>query len=263
MGVRGFLSYVKRKIPLLNPLEVEPLRIGIDTHGLLYTWQDNLQAFRDFLSCFQKAGHTPIFVFDGEAPVEKKELLAKKRQTREQSSLQAHALTQFLASEEGRQLDDKSRVHLERQITSLKTATWSITKDHREKIIAILKDQNVEMLFAKGEADEELVALEKQRRIDVILSSDMDFVRFGVNRIWIPRFRDTSYACYDLDICWICEEEDVQIEALADIATLCGSEYEYSSITPTEAFGLMRYYGSLKNLAQLRPEFGRFLSTQA
>jgi 5'-3' exonuclease len=263
MGVRGFLSYVKRKIPLIRPLESPPQRIGLDTHGLLYIWQDNLVGLMNFLQAFQAAGHTLTFVFDGEAPAEKKGILAQKRQNREHASLQAHALTQFLATEEGKALDEKSRQHLERQIQGLKASTWCITPAYRETVIQRLQAANCHLIFAKGEADTELVGLERERKIDVIMSSDMDFVRFGVNRIWIPKFRDTSYECFDLDIGILCDEEDIPIEALADIATLCGSEYEYSAITPTEAFGLMRYYGSLKNLAARRPEFGRFLNTQA
>lgn len=258
MGVRGFLSYVKKKIPLINPLDVEHQRIGVDIHGLLYIWQDDIQGFKKFLEAF-KAHHSLIFVFDGEAPAEKKDLLQKRRERREHSTLQAHVLTQFLASEEGRQLDPKSRQHLESQIKILKASTWSITKEYRETIIQLLKDSQQPIVFAKGEADEELVVLEKQKRIDVILSSDMDFVRFGVNRIWIPRFRDKKYDTYDLDIPILCDEEDVPIEALADVARLCGSEFEYSAISPAEAFGLMRYYGTLKNLAARREEFGKFL----
>ena len=106
------------------------------------------------------------------------------------------------------------------------------------------------------------MALEKQKEIDIILSSDMDFIRFGVNRIWIPKFQHEKLHCYDFDVLSFCDEEDIRLECLADVAILCGSEYEYSRLSPMEALGLMRYYGSLKNLAQLRPEFGRFLSTQ-
>ena len=258
MGVRGLLSYVKKKIPLINPLDVERLRIGIDAHGLLYIWQDDINGFKKFLEAFQ-AQHALTFVFDGEAPTEKKELLQKRRERREHSSLQAHVLEQFLTTEESKNLDTKSRQHLENQIKMLRASTWSITKEYRERIITLIQAQGFPIVFAKGEADAELVALEKQKQIDVILSSDMDFVRFGVNRIWIPRFRDTNYDTFDLDIPILCDEEDIPIEALADVATLCGSEFEYSSISPSEAFGLMRYYGSLKNLAARREEFQKFL----
>jgi 5'-3' exonuclease len=260
MGVRGFLSYVKKKVKLINTLESEPQRIGVDAHSLLYVWQDDIKGFINFLQAFQATGHTLVFVFDGEAPAEKKGLLQKRRERREHSTLQAHALSIFLDSEEGKQLDPKSRQHLENQIKSLKASVWSITRDYREKIIKILhENQPIQIIYAKGEADEELVLLDKQKQIDVILSSDMDFIRFGVNRIWIPRFRDANYQVYDLDIPILCDEEDVPIEALADVAILCGSEYEYSSVTPSEAFGLMRYYGSLKNLSLRRPEFQKFI----
>jgi len=259
MGVRGFLSYLKKRVPLIDPLEIEPQRVGIDTHGLLYIWQEDMEAIMNFLQAFQAAGHSLVFVFDGEAPAEKKEYLQKRRERREHSGLQAHALEQFLVSQEGAALDPKSRQHLERQIQMLKASTWSITREYREKIIALLQASNQKIIFAKGEADDELVALEKQKQIDVILSSDMDFIRFGVNRIWIPQFKASRFSVYDFDLLIFCGEEDINLENLADVATLCGSEFEYSSLGPSEALGLMRYYGSLKNLIEKRPEFQKYL----
>ena len=258
MGVRGFLSYVKKRIPLIDPLQVEPLRIGIDAHGLLYIWQEDMEAIKSFQQAFEAVGHTLVFVFDGEAPAEKKEYLQKRKERREHSGLQAHALEQFLLSQEGAALDPKSRQHLERQIQMLKASTWAITREYRERVIALLQAANQKIIFAKGEADEELVSLEKKKEIDVILSSDMDFIRFGVNRIWIPQFKASTVSVYDFDLLIFCEDEDINLENLADVATLCGSEFEYSSLGPSEALGLMRYYGSLKNLAEKRPEFARF-----
>jgi len=260
MGVRGFLSYVKKKVPFIDPLESEPQRVGVDVHGLLYTWQDDVDSIKHFLQAFEAAGHRLIFVFDGEAPAEKKELLQKRRERREHSTLQAHALETFILSEEGHVLDPKSKEHLERQIQMLKASTWSITRDYRENVIRLLQEADHRVVFAKGEADEELVRLEKQKEIDIILSSDMDFIRFGIHRIWVPKFRPGYYRCHDFDLSVFCDQEDINIENLADVATLCGSEYEYSSITPAEALALMRYYGSLKNLIEKRPEFGRFHS---
>lgn len=258
MGVRGFLSYVKKKVPLIDPLETEEgLRIGIDAHGLLYTWQENVQAIHSFVRDFQ-AKHTLIFVFDGEAPAEKKELLREKRQTREKAGLQAHALSQFLETEEGKKLDPKSRQHLEKQIQMLRASTWRITKEYRERVIQILENYGVPILYAKGEADEELVLLERKKEIDVILTYDMDYIRFGVNRMWIPKIRSDRTEVYDFDIPIFCEDEDITIESLADVAILCGSEYEYSPISPLQAISFMRYYGSLKNLAQRRPEFQKY-----
>ena len=139
MGVRGFMSYLKKKVPLINPLESEPQRIGVDIHGLLYTWQDDIEAVKHFLQAFRDAGHTLIFVFDGEAPAEKKDFLQKRRERRENATLQADVLEKFLTSKEGGELDPKSKYHLETQIKILKASTWSITREYRERIIHTLQ----------------------------------------------------------------------------------------------------------------------------
>lgn len=267
MGVRGLLSYVKKRVPKLNALLTEPTRIGVDIHGFLYTWQDDLQAIRNFLDAFQKAGHTLVFVFDGEAADEKKEILRQRRERRDQAAIQCRALEAFLETAEGNTLDERSKDHLLRQIKSLKATAWHITKEYKQVILNELTLRNLQVHQAPREADDVLLHLEKTRQIDVILSSDMDYVRFGVNRIWIPHFQDTLYLCYDFDIPIFCASEDIPIEGLKDIAALCGSEVEKQSVSPSEAFGILRYYGSLENLLKVRPTYfqtsGHALSPQS
>ena len=242
MGVRGLLSYVKKRIPLIQPADNEPQRIGVDVHGLLYTWQDDIQSFLTFIDTFQKSGHTLLFVFDGEAAEGKKEFLRQRRTKREQSALHAKAIQAFLNSKEGYELDEPSRIHLQKEVIHLQKAAWYITKDHRESILQLLIAKQLQYILAKGEADDVLVSLAKKNEIDIILSSDMDFARFGINRMWIPHFQHTNYTCYDFDIPIFCDSEDIQIEGLKDIAELCETS------TVGEAFGRIRYYGSLENM---------------
>lgn len=241
MGVRGLLSYVKKRIPHIEAKQVDPLRIGVDVHGLLYTWQDDLESFTKFLNEFERCGHSLVFVFDGEAAEEKKDFLRERRKRREQSALQAKAIQCFLDSKEGYELDAPSRIHLEKEIKHLQKAAWYIRKEYREHILNILASRNISYILAKGEADEDLVTLARKREIDIILSSDMDFVRYGVNRIWIPYFQKDVFTVYDFDIPIFCDSEGILIEGLKDVAELC------DTITPGEAFGMIRYYGSLEN----------------
>jgi len=246
MGVRGLLSYVKKRIPLIEPNHMDPVRIGVDVHGLLYTWQDDLESFTTFLNEFETCGHTLTFVFDGEAAVDRKDFLRERRKRREQSALQAKAIQAFLDSKEGYELDEPSRIHLQREVQNLQKAAWYISKEYRQRILDVLQSRNIPYILAKGEADEVLVTLAHTKDIDVVLSSDMDFVRFGVNRMWIPSFQNHTFACYDLDIPIFCDSEDIPIEGLKDVAELC------TNLTPGEAFGMIRYYGTLENLRRFR-----------
>jgi 5'-3' exonuclease len=246
MGVRGLLSYVKKRIPLIEPKQSDPVRIGVDVHGLLYTWQDDLESFTKFLHEFETHGHTLLFVFDGEAAEDKKDFLVQRRKRREQSALQAKAIEAFLESKEGYELDEPSRIHLQKEIISLRKAAWYISKEYRERILNLLRTRNIQCVLAKGEADEVLVSLAHTKEIDIVLSSDMDFVRFGINRMWIPCFKNSHFTCYDLDIPIFCDSEDIPIEGLKDVAQLC------DTMTPGEAFGILRYYGSLDNFHKVR-----------
>ena len=253
MGVRGLLSYVKKRVPLLQPKDCEPMRIGVDVHGLLYTWQDDMDSFTRFVNEFGQSGHTLIFVFDGEAAEEKKDFLRERRKRREQAALKAKAIQAFLDSKEGYELDEPSRIHLQREVQTLQKAAWYISKEYRESILHRLKLKGIQYILAEREADEVLVSLARQKEINIILSSDMDFVRFGVNRIWVPWFQKDVFTVYDFDIPIFCDAEDIPIEGLKDVAELC------NEVTPGEAFGIIRYYGSLENKRKihnhLNPDF--------
>jgi len=251
MGVRGLLSYVKKRIPLIEPKQMDPVRIGVDVHGLLYTWQDDIESFTQFLNEFSACGHVLVFVFDGEATEEKKDFLRERRKRREQSALQAKAIQAFLDSKEGYELDEPSRIHLQKEVHTLQKAAWYISKEYRENIMNILKTKHIHYILAEREADEVLVNLARNKDIDIILSSDMDFVRFGVNRIWVPWFQKDIFTVYDFDIPIFCDTEDIPIEGLKDVAVLC------DSLTPGEAFGIIRYYGTLQNFQK----FSQHLNT--
>lgn len=258
MGVRGLFSYVKKRIPTILPHEVDPVRLGIDAHGLLYLWQDDIDSLKNMIQYFKEANHTCTFVFDGEAPQEKKEKLLERRQKREETRQKIQGIRAFLASPESRHLDSKSRDYLQQYVESLNTSAWQITFEYREKVLEILKTNAIDYILAKGEADDVLVQMAKQQEIDCIMSFDMDYVKYGINRMWIPNFKENQFTVYDFDIPIFCDEEDINIEALADVASLCG-EHESKFIYPSQAFGLMRYYGSLQNLAKRRPEYANFL----
>lgn len=261
MGVRGLFSYVKKRIPTILPHEVEPIRIGIDAHGLLYLWQDDLDSLKNMIQYFKEANHECIFVFDGEAPQEKKEKLLERRQKREETRQKIQGIRAFLTSPESTHLDPKSRHYLQNYVESLQTSAWQITFDYREKVIQLIQETGLTTILAKGEADDILVEMMKQKEIDCILSFDMDYVKYGINRMWIPNFKENLFQVYDFDIPIFCDEEDINIEALADVASLCG-DHELRYIYPSQAFGLMRYYGCLENLAKRRPEYTSFLRAQ-
>jgi 5'-3' exonuclease len=261
MGVRGLFSYVKKRIPTILPHEVDAIRIGIDAHGLLYLWQDDIDSLKNMIQYFKEANHNCIFVFDGEAPQEKKEKLVQRRQKREETRQKIQGIQAFLASAESAHLDSKSREYLRQYLDSLNTMAWQITYEYRNKVIEMIQSHGMEVILAKGEADDVLVNMMKQQEIDCIMSFDMDYVKYGINRMWIPNFKQNIFEVYDFDIPIFCDDEDINIETLADVARLCG-EHESKFIYPSQAFGLMRYYGSLQNLAKRRPEYSSFLQPE-
>jgi 5'-3' exonuclease len=103
MGVSGFLSFLKKKVPHI--IREEPLntfayqRVFIDISGYLYRYlctigRDQhrwIGALLHFLSTFREFRVIPIPVFDGKPPVEKDQELQERREKR--STLQSRIET--------------------------------------------------------------------------------------------------------------------------------------------------------------------------
>lgn len=248
MGIPGLWSYLREKLPKCLLQEQHPQKVGIDAHGLLYFWRANPEEFRKFIRTLQQVGHQLYFIFDGEAPEEKRKELEKRKHFRQEARKQAEAIEQFLNSPQSKELSQQDYQFLKKQKINYDEMSWQITKENRDAILKIIKEEGAESILAPREADDVLLEMMKQKTITVILTQDMDFLEYPVTRLWIPNFKEAPYICYDLDIAVFCNEEDIMIENLQEVAYLCKNKY----MTPSEAISNLRYYGSLQTIMSRR-----------
>ena len=248
MGIPGLWSYIRGYLPKRLIQTEEKQKIGIDAHSLLYFWKANEEEFRKFIRELHNAGHQLYFVFDGEAPQEKREELEQRKKLRNDARQEAKEIEDFLNSPKGRKMEYRDIEFLKREKKMLEEISWQITKENREKILNIIKAEGANIILAEFEADDILIEMMRKREITVILTQDMDFLEHAVTRIWIPNFKEYSYSIYDLDIPIFCAEQDINIENLQELAYLCKKKY----MTPSEAMSNLRYYGSLKTIKNHR-----------
>ncbi len=244
MGIPGLWSYLRTKLPKLLIQTEQPEKIGIDAHSLLYFWKADVDEFRRFIRTLKGAGHQLYFVFDGEAPEEKRKELEARKRYRHDAREQSKAIEEFLNSSKSKNMDFRDIQFLKEQKMNYENMAWQITKDNRDKIIELIEKEGVQSILAPKEADDVLLEMMSKREISVILTQDMDFLEYPVTRLWIPNFKEYHYVVYDLDIPIFCAEEDIAIENLQEVAYLCKEKY----MTPNQAISNLRYYGSLKTI---------------
>ena len=258
MGVKGLYTYLKPYRRDLYPqndasgLHSQPLRIGFDAMSILYKYKGQFKDIYPLLATLKGAGHRLLFVFDGKPPAEKGEEVAARREARQGAAAQAAAIKEHLAAAAGSgsgPTSERERQILEMSAARLEFQGWHMTREVRHEFQRVLWDMEIPYVKALGEADDVLVDMAMGGKLDVVVSTDMDFLLSGVQRLWIP-FRKIADGFEDVKLWDVLEGEGLSPAALCDAGILCGVEPLRGAVSfpANRAFEWMRYYQSIEAL---------------
>lgn len=257
MGVKGLYTYVRkyRKDTLYESV-TQPLRIGFDAMSMLYKYKANYPQMFPMLRGLKEAGHRIVFIFDGKSPVEKEAEVKERRDVRDSATQQAEALKTHLTDPT---LGKQERAVLEFSLARLEFQGWHMSREIRHTVQDTLLEMGIPCVKAVMEADDALMELVGAGKLDVVVSSDMDFLLSGVPRLWIP-FRSGNDGFEEVLLSRLLEGESMTLDMLRDAGILCGIEALRGkvSIQSTVAFSWIRYYKSLEGLIQSKikdPQF--------
>jgi len=247
MGVKGLYTYVKKyrtERPYDSLLKGPPLRIGFDAMSMLYKYKEKYVEIYPILQALHAAGHTLLFVFDGKSPVEKQEEVKDRRQLREEAVEQASKLQLHL---EENDLEESERLIIESSIARLKTQAWHMTREIRQAVQTALTSLGIHYVKATQEADDTLLSLSAAGKLDVIVSTDMDYLLSGIPRLWIP-YRKGAGGVEEVIMSKLLAALQMTPAMLLDAGILCGVEplYKRLSIQTHIAFRWIKYYKSIE-----------------
>ena len=250
MGVKGLYTYLKPYRRSISPEYTEPLRIGVDAMSLIYKYKNTYKSIFAHIDVLKKKGHTIIFVFDGKAPAEKAPEITERREARLTASTHAASLKDALNDPN---LSPKERAVLEGSVARLELQGWHLTRDIRHEIHDGLVEMGIDCVRAKEEADQLLAAMACNGHVDVVVSTDMDFLLSGVERLWIPGVR-ADYE--EIILSEVLHGEGVSKVGFVDAGILCGVEPLHGAISvpPKTAFMWIHHYGSMEKLLLQRAD---------
>jgi flap endonuclease-1 len=247
MGVKGLYSYLKAyRKEVRNPLKEPALRIGFDAMSMLYKYKSGYERMYPMLKAFKEAGHKLVFVFDGKPPTEKEAEVKDRRDARETATTQASSIKEYLMDTT---INPKEREILQYSLARLEFQGWHMTRDIRHNFQRTLWDMEIPYVKAIGEADDVLSDMAVAGKLDVVISTDMDFLLSGVQRLWIPlRNRDDMFE--EVILSDVLSGEGLTLDGLRDAGILCGVESLRGklSIASNIAFSWVRYYKNIENI---------------
>jgi len=253
MGVKGLYTYLKAYRAEKHDCFKEPaLRIGFDAMSMLYKYKSSYADMYPVLKSFKDAGHRLFFVFDGKPPVEKEVEVKERRDARESATTQAQSIKEHL---EDKSIGSKERQILEYSLARLEFQGWHMTRDIRHTFQKALWDMEIPYVKAIGEADDALSDMVAAGKLDVIVSTDMDFLLSGVARMWIP-LRNRYDGFEEILLKDVLEGEGMTLSMLQDAGILCGIELLRGKlcISSHVAFSWVRYYKSIEAILNSKIE---------
>ena len=224
----------------------QKLRIGFDAMSMLYKYKGQYKEMYPLLEILKSQGHRLLFVFDGKSPVEKEDEVRERREARQGAVTQAAMIKEHLAG--GGSTTEKERQILEYSVARLEFQGWHMSREIRQDFQKTLWDMEIPYVKGIGEADDVLVDLAGAGKLDVVVSTDMDFLLSGVvHRLWIP-FRKIADGFEEVILWNVLDGESLSPAALCDAGILCGVEPLRGEVSfpVNTAFSWLRHYQSLE-----------------
>lgn len=256
MGIRYLNRFLKDNaspsINLYNLAELSGKKIAVDISIYIYRFAgDNtlIENIYLMLSIFRHYNIIPIFVFDGRAPVEKLELLQKRKDDKEKAQEEYNKLKNSLNNEMNETEKQEIIYHME----MLKKKFVYINKNDIENVKMLIKSYGATYYDASGEADELCVMLNIKHKVWACLSEDMDMFVYGCPRV-IRYLSLLNHTAVVYDLKGILNNLGITQKELREICVLSGTDYNIEShdtpnILNTNLKLFKKYHKSNKNIS--------------
>jgi len=243
MGIKHLNKFLKKEcnesIELLSLKSLSGKTIVVDTSIYLYKFlvdgeESLIENLLTMLNLFRFYKITPLFIFDGEIPAEKKALLEKRKEEKKTAEREYYLLKDTM---------NENNVETQKQMIELKKRFVYIKREQIELVKQFFDAYGVHYAVATGEADEMCAYLVLKGTAWACLSEDMDMFVYGVPRILrYLSMVNHNVVLYDLPKILI--QLKMNENELREICVLSGTDYDMNSCHFYQVFDLFKKYKS-------------------
>lgn len=229
MGIRYLNRFLKDNaspsIKLCNLAELSGKKIAVDISIYMYRFASDdtlIENIYLMLAVFRHYNIIPIFVFDGKPPPEKRELLRKRKEDKQEAENEYNKLKNTL--EINKDMDDADKQEIIYNMDMLKKKFVSINKNDIENVKLLIRSYGATYYDAPGEADELCAMLNIKDKVWACLSEDMDMFIYGCPRV-IRYLSLLNHTAVVYDIKGILNNLGITQKELREICVLSGTDY--------------------------------------
>ena len=258
MGIKHLNKFLKdscpKSISYLSLSELTGKKIAIDISIYMYKFAAEgclIENMYLMLTVFRHYNITPIFIFDGRPPEEKKALLQKRKDDKKEAYAEYSRLKQQM--QENLTMDDDDKQDIMNNMDVLKRQFITINKRQVDSIKDLIRCYGATYYDAPGEADELCAMLVIKKKVWACMSEDMDMFVYGCTRV-LRYFSLINYSviCYDTKS--ILEELNMSQNEFRQICVLSGTDYNYNATFDSGS--------DAPNLQKTMKMFHKYKSTQ-
>ena len=229
MGIQHLNAYFRKyasakSIKKIGLNELAGKKVVIDTSIYLYRFMSEgalLENMYSMIAIFQQNNITPIFVFDGIAPIEKAPLLEKRGQDKNVAEQEYNRIKDELANTD---YNDNKYSELCCDMITLKKQFIRIKRSDVTAVKRLITAFGLSYIEAEGEADALCAKMVIKKYAYACLSEDMDMFIYGCPRVlrYFSLLNETVIIYY-LD--QILTELAVTFNEFKEICIISGTDY--------------------------------------
>lgn len=249
MGIPKFNKYItqmcsNKSIKKTHLSELSNTVLVIDTSIYLYKFISHGDLLEDmylFISILLRYSITPVFIFDGKPPPEKRDVILKRSDDKKKAEDEYNVLSLELQNN----LSTHEENIIQSELTNLKRKCIRV-KDREIRSVKTLMDAyGITYFEAKNEADELCAYLMKNNIAYGCISDDMDMFIYGCKYI-IRHLSLLNHTIIIYDYDKICTELSVNGNELTNILLLCGTDYNLPS--HNSIYDVFKWHSEYKKL---------------
>jgi len=254
MGIKNLNRYLKdnckESIKCINISDLKGQKIAVDISIYLYKYEaDNalLENMYLMLSIFRQYQIIPIFIFDGKSPPEKKQLLQKRKDDKEDAKKEYERLSERIKSNDD--INENELKDINSTMDLLKKQFIYMGRGKTEKVKELIRAYGSTYYDAPGEADELCAMLVIKKKVWACLSEDMDLFVYGCSRV----LRYFSLLNHNVVLYYtkgILEELKMDQNEFREICVLSGTDYNINANGDNKSISIyqaIKYFHKYKN----------------
>jgi flap endonuclease-1 len=238
--------------------------ISIDTsiylYKFLYNNSDFIDGFTRQILRLLKNGITPLYIFDGKPPKEKKEVLNERKERKEyllkKKTLLEGMLKGDMSGQDGMEkymmnVVDMTPEEINKELKKVQKKIIYVTGDDIDKAKKLFEHFGIPYIDADGEAETYCAVLTKNGFTSGCITEDTDYLACGGNN-FIRSFNSSTNNIVLYKIKEVLSDLELSYDQFIDMCILCGCDYtnKIVGIGAIKAYKFIKNFGTIEGVIE-------------